>query len=142
MAEQLKRKEVSVIHGCKLCRNYLEKTKDLADDEVVINECDDGDVGELERSLQIVEYQCFRISLKTHAVVKTTKIKAVCNKLERSFDKQKEMVKDIFKLPDTSQLDAKEIVIEMDMQRKADDFDRLILLMKEKLNDNSLKTSQ
>ena len=59
-----------------------------------------------------------------------------------SFEKQKEMVKDIFKLPDTSQLDAKEIVIEMDMQRKADDFDKLILLMKEKLNDNSLKTSQ
>ena len=29
----------------------------------------------------------------------------------------------------------------MDIQRKADDFDRLMLLMKEKLNDNSLKTS-
>ena len=52
------------------------------------------------------------------------------------------MVKDIFKLPDTSQLDTKEIVIEKDIQRKADDFDRLMLLIKEKLNDNSLKTSQ
>ena len=52
------------------------------------------------------------------------------------------MVKDIFKLPDTSQLDTKEIVIEKDIQRKADDFDILILLIKDKLNDNSLKTSQ
>ena len=52
------------------------------------------------------------------------------------------MVKDIFKLPDTSQLDAKEIVIEKDIQRIADDFDILILLIKDKLNGNSLKTSQ
>ena len=51
------------------------------------------------------------------------------------------MVKDIFKLPHTSQLDTKEIVIEKDIQRKADDFDILILLIKDKLNDNSLKTS-
>ena len=52
------------------------------------------------------------------------------------------MVKDIFKLPDTSQLDTKEIEIEKDIQRKADDFDILILLIKDKLNGNSLKTSQ
>ena len=36
----------------------------------------------------------------------------------------------------------KEIEIEKDIQRKDDDFDRLMLLIKEKLNDNSLKTSQ
>ena len=52
------------------------------------------------------------------------------------------MVKDIFTLSDTSQLDTKEIVIEKDMQRKADDFGRLMLLIKDKVNDNSLKTSQ
>ena len=52
------------------------------------------------------------------------------------------MVTDIFRLPDTSQLDTKEIVIEKDVQRKADDFDRLLLLIKDKLNDNSLKASQ
>ena len=92
MAEQLKHKEVSVIHGCKLCRNYLEKTKDLADDEVVINECDDGDVNEFETSLQIVQqrdllnksFGIIGISpLKTHAVAKNTKIKAACDKLEQ-----------------------------------------------------------
>ena len=52
------------------------------------------------------------------------------------------MVKDIFKLPDTCQLDIKEIAIEKNIQRKADDFDRLMLLIKDKLNDNSLKTTQ
>ena len=80
--------------------------------------------------------------LKTHAVAKITKIKAACDKLEQSFGKQKiiEMVKDIFKLPDTSRLNTK--VLGKDIQRKADDFNRLMLLMKEKLNDNSLKTSQ
>ena len=33
-------------------------------------------------------------------------------------------------------------MIEKDIQRKADDFDRLMLLIKGKLNDDSLKTSQ
>ena len=151
MAEQLKHKGINVIPGWKLCHNCHQKTKDLADDEVGINECDDGDVNEFETSLQIVEqrdllnksFGIIGISpLKTHAVAKTTKIKAACDKLGQSFEKQKEMVKDIFKLPDTSQLDTKEIVIEKDIQRKADDFDILILLIKDKLNDNSLKTSQ
>ena len=49
------------------------------------------------------------------------------------------MVKDIFKLPDTFQQDTKEIVIEKDIQRKADDFDILILLIKDKLNYNSIE---
>ena len=80
--------------------------------------------------------------VKTHAVAKTTKIKAACDKLERSFEKQKEMVIDIFKLADTSQLDIKEIVIEKDIQRKADDSDRLMLLIKDKLHGCSLKTRQ
>ena len=47
--------------------------------------------------------------LKTHAIAKITKIKAACDKLEPIFKKQKEMVKDIFKLPYTSQLDTKEM---------------------------------
>ena len=80
--------------------------------------------------------------LKTHAVAKTTKNKPACDKLEQSFKKQTEMVKDILRFPDTSQLDTGEIAIEKDIKRKADDFDRLMLLIKEKLNDNSLKTSQ
>ena len=45
-------------------------------------------------------------------------------------------------MPDTSQLDTKEIVIEKYTQRKADNFDRLLLLIKDKLNDNSLQTRQ
>ena len=79
--------------------------------------------------------------MKTHAVAKTTKNKPACDNLEQSFKKQTEMVKDIFRFPDTSQLDTEEIVIEKDIKRKSDDF-RLMLLIKEKLNDNSLKTSQ
>ena len=125
MAEQLKHKGISVIPGWKLCRNCHQMTKDLADDEVDINECDDGDVDEFGTSLQIVEQsdmlnEIFGIigisPLKTHAVAKTKKIKVACYKLKRSFKKQKEMVKDIFKLPDTSQLGTKEIVIEKDKQ--------------------------
>ena len=125
MTEQLKRKEVNVIPGWK-------KTKDLADDEVGINECDNGDVNEFGTSLQLVQQRdllnkSFGIigipPLKTHAVAKTTKIKAACHRLEQIFEKQKKMVKEIFKLPHTSQLDKKEIVIEKDIQRKADDFD-------------------
>ena len=54
----------------------------------------------------------------------------------------KEMVNKIFKSPGISQLDLKEIIIEKDIQSKAVNFDRLMLLMKEKLNDNSLRTSQ
>ena len=73
-----------------------------------------------------------------YAVAKTTKIKKACDKLERSFQKQKEIVKDIFKLPDTSQLDTKKIVIEKDIQRKLDGFGRLMLLIKDKLNNSSL----
>ena len=146
MAEQLKHKGINVIPGWKLCHSCHQKTKDLADDEVGINECDDGDVNEFETSLQIVQqrdllnksFGIIRISpLKTHAVAKTTKTKAACDRLE-----QKKMVKEIFKLPDTSQLDTKEIVIEKDIQRKADDFDQLMFLIKDKLNDNSLKISQ
>ena len=55
MAEQLKHKGISVIPGWKLCRNCHQKTRDLPDDEVDINECDDGGVDEFETSLQIVE---------------------------------------------------------------------------------------
>ena len=40
-------------------------------------------------------------TLKTYAVAKTTKIKAACNQLEGSFRKEKEIVKDIFELPNT-----------------------------------------
>ena len=151
MAEQFKHKGIGVIPGWKLYQNCHQKTKDLADDEVDINECDDGDVGEFETSLKIVEQrdmlnESFGIigisPLKTHAVAKTTNITSACDKLERSFEKQKEMVKGIFKLSDTFQLDTKEIVIAKDIQSKGDDFDKLMLLMQQKLNDNSLKTSQ
>ena len=55
IAEQLKCKGISVIPGWRLCRNCRQKTKDLPDDEIDINECDDGDVDEFETSLQILE---------------------------------------------------------------------------------------
>ena len=91
MVEQLKHKGVSVIPEWKLCHNCHEKTRDLANDEVCINECDDGDVDEFKTSLQIEEQrdllnESFGIigisPLKTHAIAKTTKIKAACDKLE------------------------------------------------------------
>ena len=92
MAEQLKHKGINVIPGWKLCHNCHQKTKDLADDEVGINECDDGDVNEFETSLHILEQwdllnKSFGITgispLKTHTVAKNTKIKAARDKLEQ-----------------------------------------------------------
>ena len=92
MAEQLKYKGINVIPGWKLCHNCHQMTKDLADDEIGINECDDGDINEFETSLKILQlrdllnksFGIFGISpLKTHAVAKTTKIKAACDKLEQ-----------------------------------------------------------
>ena len=91
MSEQLKQKGIRVIPGWKLCHTNHQKTKDLADDEVDINECDDSNVDEFEISLQTVEQrdmlnESFGIigisPLNTHAVAKTTKIKVVCDKLE------------------------------------------------------------
>ena len=91
MAEKLKHKGINVTPGRKLCRNCNKKTKDLADDEVDITECDNSNVNEFETSLQIVEQrdmlnESFGIidisPLKTHAVTKTTKIKAARDKLE------------------------------------------------------------
>ena len=58
MAEQLKHKGINVIPAWKLCHNCHQKTKDLADDELDTNECDNGDVDEYETSLQIVEQPC------------------------------------------------------------------------------------
>ena len=97
MAEQLKQKGINVICGWKLCCNCHQKTANLAN-EVDINECDSGDISELEMSLQIVEWsetwnKSFRIigtsPLKTHAVARTTKIKAALDKLGQSWnDKQ------------------------------------------------------
>ena len=55
MAEQLKRKGISVIPGWKLCHNCHQKTRGLADDDADINKHDDRGVNEFETSLQIVE---------------------------------------------------------------------------------------
>ena len=55
MAEQLKHKETDVIFGWKLRHKFHQKKKDLGDDEVDINECDDGDVDEFETFLQIMK---------------------------------------------------------------------------------------
>lgn len=91
IAEKLKHKGINVTPGMKLCRNCNQKTKDLADEQVDINECDNSNVNEFATSLQIVEQrhmlnESFRIidisPLKIHAVTKTTKIKAARDKLE------------------------------------------------------------
>ena len=94
MAEQVKYKWINLIPVWKLCCNYHQKAKDLAYDEVDINQCDDGDVDEFETTLQIVEQrdmlnESFEIigtpPLKTHALAKTTKLKAASDKLEQIF---------------------------------------------------------
>ena len=55
------------------------------------------------------------------------------------------MDKELFALPDTSQLEMKDDVIDKDMESKAKNFDHLMFLMKEKTqrktNDNGSKDS-
>ena len=48
MVEQLKHKGINLTPGWKLCHNCHQKTKDLKDDELGINECDDGYVSVFE----------------------------------------------------------------------------------------------
>ena len=160
MAVSLRNKGIDVISGWKLCRNCYQKVKegmDVHEDDLNNhddNDCDDDDceVNEFETSAQIEErrdmlnesFGVIGISpLKTHGVKKITKVKAAREKLERSFEKQKEMVKEIYHLPDTSELEtSSSTTVDKEMKSKAANFDRLMFLMKEKLDDKSLKMSK
>ena len=76
--------------------------------------------------------------LKTHALAKSSKVKDACERVNRSFQRQKEIVKDIFELPDTSQLNFDKPHVDSDMEGKAKNFDRLMFLLKEKIKDKSV----
>ena len=58
-------------------------------------------------------------TLKTHALAKSSKVKDACERVNRSFQRQKEIVKDIFELPDTSEFNFdKPHVTPLDWPRK------------------------
>ena len=90
-----KRSKCSNVYDTHKSKKRPDGTHSITlDDEADINECYDDDLDEFETWLQTVEKKdmlnkSFRIigisPLKTHAFSKTTKIKAACDKLERSF---------------------------------------------------------
>ena len=81
--------------------------------------------------------------LKTHSVSKCGKVKDACEKINRSLEKLKELAKELFALPDTSPLEKKDTLeVDKETENKAKNFDRLMLLMKEKLRENTMSTAQ
>ena len=154
-AMQLKLKSIDVVPGWKLCRNchkhikeLLENDTDSVDDEFLpeAQECAlDSTLNTSEKREELNEYwQMMGISpLKTHAVPTASKIKDASEKITRSQEKQKELAKELFNLPSTSLLEKREkIEISTDIQRKAEQFDRLMFLFKEKLSDKATTSSQ
>ena len=143
--EQLKSKNIHVIPGCKVCRNCHQQIKDFLDDDtddVFMDDVDECTTNVFESTVHIAEQRdelneslgIIGISpLKTHAVSKFSKVKEACEKINRSHENQKEMAKEPFALPDTSQLEMKDDVIDKDMESKVKN--------QRKINDNGSKDS-
>ena len=161
-AEQLKLKGIYVVPGWKVCRNCQQRIKELirnkSYDDLLDVDCGEfmPDVYEcdqsvLESTMNMAEQrnelnECWQLMgispLKTHAVPKSTKVKEACEKIKRSQEKQKELAKELFQLPDRSLLEKKEnVLVDKETASKANNFDRLMFLMKEKLKEKSLSTS-
>ena len=81
--------------------------------------------------------------IKTHGLPKSTSTNNAQGKLEQSFEKLKDLVASAYEVS-KSDLISNNISpqTENSVLQKARDLDRLLGLMKEKLNDKSLKTSQ
>ena len=73
--------------------------------------------------------------IKTHSLAKTIRISGALTKHEKGFEKQKEIVANIF------DVDKSDLSINAETIQKADDLDRLLDLMKKPLSDTTLKTS-
>ena len=137
--------------GWKVCKNCHEKIKErLAGDEQTteatteeeestedemteeynssvfestLHHADQRDV--LNNTLEMIGIS----PLKTHALSKSSKVKDACEKVNRSYEKQKHMVKELFDLPGSSRLDVTEESIQKDMEEKARNFNRLMSLL-------------
>ena len=77
--------------------------------------------------------------LKTHGLRKDSKVKAACEKLEKSFETQKDIVANVFEM-EKRELYSSSTVTKHDNEilQKSKDFDKLLYLMKEKLQDKTL----
>ena len=154
--------EMAIVPGWKVCKNCHMKVKDDLDrvvTSITVNDEDDDeefspDVDECDNVLESTMFvneqrdelnsywESMGISpLKTHSLSKSSKVKDASEKINRSQEKQKELAKELFGLPDTSQLEKNDIhEIDKEIESKAKNFDRLMLLMKEKLKENTLPT--
>ena len=145
MAVMLQSKGYAALPGWKLCRHCFDAVKNLEDSGTSEEEVDldshldrDDKCDKLNESLGI-----FGISpLKSHGLQKSTRISIAQEKLEPSYEKQKEAVADILKInspefgsPIGSQVSERQITT------KAADLDRLMDCMKEKLK-GTLTTSE
>ena len=128
-----------IVPGWKLCRNCHERVKEhvagdeetteatTEEEESTEDEMPEYGTSVLESTLHHTDQrdalnntlEMIGISpLKTHALSKSSKVKEACEKVNKSYEKQKHMVKELFDLPDTSRLDATELSIQKDMEKK------------------------
>ena len=126
--------------------------EERADGNTDAEECADGndeEVSEYETERKKEEVRdrlneslsVFDISpLKTHSMQKRTQVNSAKEKLERSFEKQKDAVKDILQIQ-TPELGSSSRITRRELETKAADLDRLVDAMVEKLK-GPLTTSE
>ena len=151
---QLKNQGKNVIPDWQLCCSCYETAKQTLDYKSTddFNNTTDDEIldlpGDLTKKAEKEQLGQSLSSLgispmKTHGLTKSTKRNIAWGKLEQSFEKQKDLVAsayDVLKSDLTS--DNFSPQSENSVLQKARELDRLLGLMKEKLNDKSLKTSQ
>ena len=152
LATDLKNKGKHVIPGWQLCRSCYETAKQVEDDSSTTDENKtDDEIIELEKGREKkAEKEKLDMSLgslgisplKSHGLPKITKTKLARTELQQSFEKQKDIVATVFDVSKDELNSDVPTQNEKDILQKAKDLDRLLYLMKEKLNDKTLKTSQ
>ena len=153
MAQVLQSKDYTkAVPGKKFCRNCYDVCKSMCDadaeDTEETSEGNDEDTQyEVEMHKQEVREKlneslgAFDISpLKTHGMQKRTQVNSAKEKLDRSFEKQKDAVKDILEIQ-TPELGSGSRVPQRELETKAADLDRLVDAMTEKLK-KPLSTSE
>ena len=142
-----------VVPGWKVCANchvrvkeYLEGPKESTEEDISTE--DEGVEFEQkapeQRALLNESFGIIGISpLKTHALPHSSKVKDAHERINRSQEKQKQLVKELFQLPEDSNqevIDKK--LAEKETEAKAKNFDRLMFLLKEKTTDKGVPTRE
>ena len=154
IATHLKNQGKNIIPGWQLCHSCYEtakQTQDYTSTDESNNTSDDKILGLQGELIKKVEKEQLDQSLsslgispmKAHGLPKSTKTNIAQRKLEQIFEKQKDYLASLCDVSKTDlTFDNVSPQTENSVLQKARDLDRLLDLMKEKLNDKSLKTSQ